>query len=181
VDLTDERIDVDRQRVLARPGAGRPRPRKAVGEHPIQLADVPERERPQERPKRRRRRDPMPEHRGGLPRAQHVAVLDAVSAQDHRADHRHHLATRIRAALALAEIHARVDQLLDPQPARQQRGHHHAGVGDRPLIVEHHDRRFVHHQGDLLSGAATAAICRYQALLGRSLHPITRMERWIEA
>ncbi len=123
----------------------------------------------------------MPEHRRGLPRAQHVAVLDAVSAQGHRRKHRHHLAPRIRAARAVTEIHSRIDERLDPQTFGEQRWEHHAGVGDRPLVIEHHDRRVVHHADDLPSGAATGAICRYQALLGRSLHPITRMERWIEA
>src|SRR4051794_8349423 len=78
VDLTDERIDVDRQRFLARSGAGRPCPRKALREHPIELADVPEGERAQERPQRRRRADAVPEHRRGLSRSEHIAVLDAV-------------------------------------------------------------------------------------------------------
>jgi hypothetical protein len=78
VDLTDERIDVDRQTLLARSRAGCPCPPKALREHPIELTDMPEGERAQERPQRRRRADAVPEHRRGLSRAQHVAVLDAV-------------------------------------------------------------------------------------------------------
>ena len=45
---------------------------------------MPERECPQERPQCRRRRHTMPEHRPGLPRAQHVTVIDAVRPEAHR-------------------------------------------------------------------------------------------------
>ena len=84
VDLADERIDINDESILARPGTRRPRARQAVSQHPVELADMPERERPQERPQRRRRRHRMPEHRPGLARAQHVAVIDAVRPERHR-------------------------------------------------------------------------------------------------
>ena len=172
-----------------RPAAPSPGPAPAAHararlsrEHPVELADVPERERAQERPQRRRRRDAMPEHRRGLPRPQHVAVLDAVRA---RAPSPTSIVITLRPGFAAPGRSPRstrcIDQPLDPQPPCQQRRQHHARVRDRPLIIEHHDRRLVHHEGDLLSRAATAAICRYKALLGRSLHPTPRMERWIEA
>jgi hypothetical protein len=87
----------------------------------------------------------------------------------------------MRSAAAVTEIDRLIDQRLDPQPPRQNRRQHHTRVGDHPLIVKDDHRRLVHHEGDLLSRAAAAAISRYQAPLGRSLHPITRTERWIEA
>ena len=181
MDLTDERINVDDQPLIARSGARRPRPLHGLGEHAIELAYMPEREGPQERPKRRWRRDPMPQDRRGLARAQHVAVLDAVRTERHRTDHRHHLATRIRGPRAHTEIHTRIHERLDPQSPGKQRRQHHARVRDHPLIIKDDRRRVVHHEGDLLRRAATGAICRYQALLGRSLHPITRTNRGIES
>jgi hypothetical protein len=119
----------------------------------------------------------MTQHRRGLTRAQDVAVLDAVRAKRHRADHRHDLAPRVRGARPVAEPNPVIDELLDAEALSKQRRQHHPRIGDRPLIIEHHDRRAVHHVGDLLSRAAAAAISRFQALLGRSLHPNTRTER----
>jgi hypothetical protein len=181
MNFTDKRININNQTSITGSGAGRPRPRDAVGQHAVELAAVPEREGSQEPAQRRRSRHAVSEHRGGLTRPQDVAVLDAVRAQRHRRQHRHHLAPRIRAAGTLAQTHRLIDELLDPRTLREQPRQHHTGVGDRPLIIKHHDRLLVHHVGDLLSGAATGAICRYQALLGRSLHPITGTKRWIEA
>ena len=85
-DLPDERIDVHDQSLIARAGTGLPRAREAVGEHPVELAHMPERERAQERPERRRRRHAVPEDRGRAAAAQHVAVIDAVRSQRHRRD-----------------------------------------------------------------------------------------------
>ena len=84
IDLADERIDIDDEPIVARAGARRPRALEALSQHPVELADMPERERAQERPERRRRRHSMTEHRPGLARAQHVAVIDAVRPERHR-------------------------------------------------------------------------------------------------
>ena len=181
VHLANERIDIDDQALVARAGAGRPRPRQRLSQHPVELTDVPERKRPEERAQRRRRRDLMAEDRAGPPGAQHVAVIDAVRAERHRRDQRHDLAARMRRARPLTEVDRPVHQRLDPQPRRQHGGQHHARVRDRPLIVKDDHRRVVHHAGDLLRRAATAAICRYQARLGRSPCLRTRTKRWIEA
>jgi hypothetical protein len=53
VDLTNELINIHNEPILARSGASRPRALQTVSQHPVELADVPERERPQERPERR--------------------------------------------------------------------------------------------------------------------------------
>ena len=179
--LTDEAVDVDDQPLVTRPGSRSPCANDALIEHAVKLTDMPERERAQKRPERRGRRDPMTKHSGGLARAQHVAVLDAIRSQRHRRDQAHHLASRIRRAATIAQSHRLVHEPLEPKPTGKDRRKHHASVRDYSLVIEDHDRRVVHHEGDLLSRAATAAICRYQALLGRSLHPRARMERWIEA
>jgi hypothetical protein len=52
VDLTDERINVDDEPLIAGAGAGRPRPLQRQAEDLVQLAHVPERERTQERAER---------------------------------------------------------------------------------------------------------------------------------
>jgi hypothetical protein len=53
-ELADEAVDVDHQPILARAHAGRPRAHVALPEPRVELADMPERERAQERRKRRR-------------------------------------------------------------------------------------------------------------------------------
>jgi hypothetical protein len=151
MNLTDKRININNQPVAAGAGAGRPRARQAVGQDAIELADMPERERAQKRAQRRGRRDTVAEHRRGLARAQDVAVLDAVGPQRHGADHGHDLAPRIGGARTVAQTHGLIDELLHTEAPGQQRGQHHAGVGNRPLVIEHHDRLLVHHEGDLLS------------------------------
>ena len=63
MDLADEAVQIDDQPRVARPGAGRPRVPERVGQHAIKLAHVSECEGAQERPERRRRRDPTTEKR----------------------------------------------------------------------------------------------------------------------
>jgi hypothetical protein len=151
--LANEAVHIDDQPLIARAGTCRPRAPETVSQHLVELADVPKGERAQKRAQRRRRRDTMPEHRPGLPRAQHIAVIDAVRPQAHRTDHRHHLPARIRCARPLAEINGPVDQSLDTKPTGEHRGEHHARVRDHPLVVEHNAgavRQTVHHAGDPL-------------------------------
>jgi hypothetical protein len=54
IDLADERINIHNEPIVAWSRACRPRARQTVSQHSVELADVPERERPQERPERRR-------------------------------------------------------------------------------------------------------------------------------
>ena len=76
-----------------------PAPRETVSEHPIELADMPKVD--------ARRNVPnvdgaaTPEHLVGLPRAQHLTVLDAVRPQAHRRQ-AHHLASRVRRTRTVA-------------------------------------------------------------------------------
>jgi len=84
IDLTNERINIHNEPIVAWSGACRPRPPEAVSEYSVELADVPEGERPQERPERRRSRHSMAQHRPCLARAKHVTIIDAVHAERHR-------------------------------------------------------------------------------------------------
>jgi hypothetical protein len=82
--LADERVDVDHEALVARAGAESPGARERIGQDPVELPDVPKRERPQEGAERRGRRDCVGEHLASPPGAQQVAVVDAVRAQRHR-------------------------------------------------------------------------------------------------
>jgi hypothetical protein len=73
------------------PGTRLPRAAQDLAEHVVELADVPERKRPQERAERRRRHRPMPKHRVNPGRAPDIAVTDAVRAEQHRVNQREHL------------------------------------------------------------------------------------------
>ena len=166
--LADEGVDVDDQSPVARSGARRPRALERLTQHAVELADMPERKRAQKRPQRRGRHHTMPEHIGGPARAQQITVIDAVRAQRHRRDQRHHLRALVARADTLAKHDTRVDQRLDPQPLRERPRQDDSGVRDRPLVIER-DRDAIqsdrpvnmHHEGDLLSQAATAAIGRF--------------------
>ena len=72
-DLADEAVDVDDQPPVAGARAGLPGPLDRLPEQRVELAHVPERERPQKRSKRRRRRDPSPEQPPRAPGAQYAA------------------------------------------------------------------------------------------------------------
>ncbi|MDQ3609964.1 MAG: hypothetical protein M3459_13875, partial [Actinomycetota bacterium] len=106
----------------------------------------------------------MAEHRLGAARAQHVAVVDRVGAQEHRVDQRQHLAARACRARPPAELDGRVDERLDPEPSPERDREHDPGVDDDPLVVEddiRSVRQIVHHAGDLLAQAAVALNDRF--------------------
>jgi len=159
VHLADEAVDIDDESAGAGPGAGLPRALKGAAEQRVEVADMPEGERTQERPERRRRRHPAAQQPSGAPGPEHVAVVDAVGAEHHRVDQRHHLAPRVGSTCPVAaQPHKLPSERLDTQPLRERRDQHHAGVRDRPLIIEHDlhavrsDRlAILHHEGDLLT------------------------------
>ena len=93
--------------------AHRPRPAKRQLGRFVELAHMPERERPQERPRSRRRHHLKGQHRTRRARPQPVGVIDAAAAHQHRRRHRQHLAARARARRA-AQTHRVVDQRLQP-------------------------------------------------------------------
>ena len=128
----------------------------------VELADMPERERPQKRPQRRRGHHRVPQHQAGRPGAQHVHVIDAVSAGEHPMHQAHHLAARQRRPRCLGiEPHTVVHQLLDTQPLGQRPRQQQPRVADQTLLIEanrdliersgalDYVRVIVHHSGDL--------------------------------
>jgi hypothetical protein len=97
VGLADRVIDVNVGDLSGAAQQRRPprQGREQAGSDRIQLAHVPEPERPQERAQRRRRPHPLkePVHRA-VP--QQIHVLDRVRARDHPRDQRRNLDRRIR-------------------------------------------------------------------------------------
>lgn len=120
---------------------------------------MPKRERPEKRPERRRRRDPAPEQPARAPRSQHITIVDAVSAEQHREDQRHHLAPRVgRPRPIPAQPHHTTSEILDPEPPRERRDEHDPSIRNRPLVIEHDIQAvqsdslvIMHHEGDLLT------------------------------
>jgi hypothetical protein len=162
--LADEAVDIDHQPAVAGPGPGHPRALERLCEQPVQLADMTEGERAQERAQRRRRRQPAAEQPVRTSRPEHVGVVDAVGAKHHRQQQRHHLAARVGGARpAAAQPHQPCRPRLDPEPLRERRNQRHAGIRDHPLIIEQDFHAvqsdwpvILHHEGDLLTRAPTA-------------------------
>ena len=191
--LADEAVDVDDQPAGAGASAGLPRPRERLTEDLVELANMPEGERPQERAQRRGRRDPAPEQPPRAARSQHLAVIDAVGAQRHRVDQRHHLPARVRRTRTIrAQAHTTRDQRLQPQPPGERRDQRDPRVRDDPVVVKtdphavQSDRPvIVHHQGDPLRRAPAAHTAWKSPAQGVTLTspPDTnpRIMRWIQA
>ena len=94
VHLTHRRVEIDCHWIGARSRAEAPRAPQRFADHPVELADMTERERPQERPQRRGSHHPEPQHSLRRPRAQHVRVIDMRTAREDRRDQRQHFAAR---------------------------------------------------------------------------------------
>ncbi|MGH2902832.1 MAG: hypothetical protein ACRDK7_04510 [Solirubrobacteraceae bacterium] len=106
-------------------------------EHTVELADVPERERPQEGAQCRGCHHPMPQDQAGRPGPEHVHLIDPIGAREHLVQQRHHLPTRQRrAGQPRVKPDRLVHQFLDLQTVRERRGHQQSGVADQSLLIE---------------------------------------------
>ena len=199
VDLDDGVVDIDhayRRSGSVAGSAGRHRQQRGAagqrdqepGGDRVELADVAEGERPQERPQRRRRVDPRehPAH-PAVPQQRHV--IDRVRAGDHPGDQRGDLQPGVR---ALVGRHPQVLIGQVPQPGRLGQRQHR----DQPRrrhqirIVEHHRGRPQGvrelHLRDALPGAVDLDLSqvpisqhgRASRVTARSTH---RAHRWIRA
>jgi hypothetical protein len=108
VDLTDDGDQVDGHGPIAGSGAGCPRPAQDGLGHAVELADVAEGEAAQEGPQRGTGHHPVAEHGRGEPGAEHVGVVDAVTADHQRVQQGEHLAARPVGTRTVAKV----DQLM---------------------------------------------------------------------
>jgi len=158
-DLPDEAVNVDQQPLGPWARADFPRAGKGFTEYLVELADMPESERPQERSQRGGRRHPATQKPARAARTQYLAVIDAVRAQRHRIDQRHHLPARVRPTRPTRpQAHTTPDQTLKAQPLGECRDQRDPSVRDDPIVVKPHQHAvqsdrpvIVHHQGDLLT------------------------------
>ena len=134
--FTDRGVDVDRQRLHTRSDTKPPCPLEGLADDGFELADMTERERPQERPDRRGGHHSMTEHPGRRPGTQDVGMIDVRSARDHRMHEGQHLAPRAGATDLADEAHRRVDQRLQPEPLRERRDEQQPGIGDEIRVIE---------------------------------------------
>jgi len=125
---------------LPGPAPAAPRPTQDLFGGPVELADMPEGEAAQERPQRRGGHDAVAEHLGGGPGAQHVSVVDAVRPSDQRVDQGQHLPARTVMARPLAKVDQLINDRLDAEPLGQCGREQQAGVGDRVVVVERHNK-----------------------------------------
>jgi len=152
VDLAHRRIDIDHQLLGARAGAGGPGSgQQGLGDL-VELADVAEGERPQERAQRGGGHHPMPEDLLGAPGPQQAGVVDGVAGGHHRVQQGQHLAAGPVVAGSVAEVDQFVDDGLHPQAFGQGCGQCQAGVGDRVVVIEGDD--------EAAGGCATMALER---------------------
>ena len=132
VDLADRGVQIDRQRRTARACSQLPCASQRARQHRFELADVTERERPQERPDRGRRHRAESQHPPGASGAQHLDMIDVSAACEHRGDHGADLGAWVRGTGA----HPPLDQRRKAQTVHQRSRQDQARVGHQSLMVE---------------------------------------------
>ena len=132
VNLTDRRVQIHDQRPVAGAGASGPRPPERSAQHGVELADVTERERPQEAAHCGGGHHLERQHPLGCPGPQHVDVIDVGRPGEHRRDQRQHLATWPRRT----RLDPRVDQRLETKTDHQRRRHHQPRIGHDPAVIK---------------------------------------------
>ena len=143
VDLDDGVVHVDKC-VPAGVGAGlqgRAQPGQRKQEPPgdrVELTHVPEGERAQERPERRRGVR-LREEAAHPAVAQQRHVIDAVAARDHPGHQRGHLQPGVR-ALVRRHTQMLIGQTAQPRPVRQRQDRHQPGGRHEIRVVERHGR-----------------------------------------
>ena len=138
VNLDDGGVHVDGQRAIAGAGTGRPRPTQSDISNAVELADMTEGERPQERAHRRRRHGPVRKDLRRRSRPEHVDVGDEVPAGGHRGHQGQQLAARSEPARPIAQVDRFICKGLELEVLGQRRGQHQPGVGHRVLVIECH-------------------------------------------
>ncbi len=119
VGLAERRIEVDRERGVARSHPSRPGAGEQMTGHAVELANVSPAEAAQERAQGGRRLDGAAEHTGRAAGAQCIAVVDTVTAGEGGGDQGEQLVTRVGPTRRIAEVEVVVDQLLEAKVSGQ--------------------------------------------------------------
>jgi hypothetical protein len=170
-DLDDCGVEVDRERLRARPRPCCPGSSKEQLEGAVEPAHAPERERAQERPQRRGRDHAVAKHTLRLAAAEDARLVDRVAADERRADERQQHAAGPSRPRPLTKLERLVHDSLDPEPLGERTRQNKARVRDRALVVEGECEpvdpapttpiralRSRHHTDDLLSAGLAAAL-----------------------
>ena len=137
VDRDDRGVQIDRQRTrqITWSGTSGPQPGQQLPADRVQLPHVGPLVRPQPRPDRRGCPGVV-EQRPGSTGAEHGGVIDAVTADQHRPDHRERLRAAVRALPSQPE--PLVDQVAEPDALGQRRRRKQPRVRDKILLGEAH-------------------------------------------
>ncbi len=135
VDLGDGRVEIDHQLLtLDRAGSDCPCVGQQATVHSVELADMTERERPQECADRRRCQRHEPQHLPSRPRPQPVQRINVGCTGDHAHHDRHHLRRSIRDT----GVNPPGSQTRKPEAARQGGHQQQARIGHQIRLVEDH-------------------------------------------
>ena len=104
VRLADRGIEIDRQGLATRSGAGRPAPGEQLAADPVELPDVTPAEAAQERPEGRRGLDREAEHTLRAAGPQGIRVVDRVATSERGHDERQELVAKRRAGQGCPKI-----------------------------------------------------------------------------
>ncbi len=136
--LTDGGVEIDHQLLGPRPAPRDHARRRVSPSTAVELAEMAEGERPEERAERGRRHDPVTEHGFGRPGAQHVGVVDVGATGRHGVHQGQHLASGQGPADRTGDVDSGVDQGFESETAHQCGHEQEPGVGHQIGLVEGH-------------------------------------------
>ena len=136
VGLAERRVEVDRERRVARSRPGRPGAGEQLAAEAVELADVAPAEAAQEGPEGGRRLDRATEHAGRPAGAQRSGVVDAVATRERRGDQGQQLVAGVRAPRRVTEVEVGVRQFTEAEPAGEGGGEQQPRVVHEAVVVE---------------------------------------------
>ena len=136
IGFADGGVQVNGQGRVARSGPSRPGPGQQLPAHPVQLADMSPSETAQEGPQGGWHLDRAAQGAGGPAGAQHVGVVNAVTASQRRRNQGHDLVAGVRPARGIAQVQALLYQLGQAQVPGQGGGKDQPGIGYQTVVVK---------------------------------------------
>jgi hypothetical protein len=138
VHLTDRRVEVDHRLLAPRPGTERPGPPDRLGDHRVELANVPEGEGAQERAERRGGHHPKRQDLLRRSGRQSIGVVDVGRPRQDRRHQRQHLATGQCPTDSSPQAHNLVDEGFEPEADHQRGRDDQPAIGHESGVVEGH-------------------------------------------